>query len=458
MGAGTCLAIAAGRLVAWGARTFQLGGGTALPGLVALAVRPMLLQELAERLPHGTIVVAGTNGKTTTARLIAELLHGSGYSVVHNRSGSNLPRGIASAFLERAALSGRLAGEIAVVEVDEFALPTVVRALAPRVLVLLNLFRDQLDRYGELETIARTWQNALQTLPAESLLVVNADDPVLTALTSRAGARRWTFGLDDPAIALPTLPHAADWRLCPQCSSELRYERVLLGHLGAYRCASCGFARPSSDVAGRAIRSVVPLRIEVTTDGRAFVLESRLAGVYNAYNLLAAATTGLALGLDPDRLAEQLARVEAAFGRQERVTVDSRELTLLLVKNPTGFNEAIRLLLAAGQHPPTLILVNDLDADGRDVSWLWDVDFELLTGLAAPVSAGGIRSGELALRLQYAGIEPAGRYSGVVEALDRWVATLPPGGRGWILATYTATLELRRELARRGLAPSFWEQ
>jgi len=458
MGLRTSLATVAGRIVTWGARRFRIGGGTALPGFLALQLHPDLLRELARQLPHGTIVIAGTNGKTTTARAIAALLETSGLAVVHNRSGSNLPRGIASAFIEASSLTGRIRGDIGVVEVDEFALPAAVQALQPRMLVLLNLFRDQLDRYGELETVARTWRAALAALPSDALVVVNADDPVLTALTEPFSERRWTFGLDDPAVALPMLPHAADWRLCPRCGEALTYRQVFLGHLGIYACTGCAFSRPPLTVAGCSVASVVPLRIEVVAGTCRVTLESQLAGVYNAYNVLAAATAGLALGLDQVGIVRGLGSVEAAFGRQERVLVAEHELTLLLVKNPAGFNEAIRLLVLARQRCPVLILINDLDADGRDVSWLWDVDVEKLLALDVPVSTGGIRSGEMALRLEYAGIEPAAQYQGVVEAFDRWVASLPPGCCGWVLATYTAMLELRRALAQRGTLPSFWAQ
>ncbi|MCX2727260.1 MurT ligase domain-containing protein [Thermomicrobium sp. 4228-Ro] len=447
-----------GRVVAWATRRLQLGGGTAVPGFLALLVYPGLLDELARQLPHGTVIVAGTNGKTTTARALAALLQASGLAVVHNRSGSNLPRGIASAFVDGSSVTGRIRGEIAVVEVDEFALPTAVGALRPRLLVLLNLFRDQLDRYGELETVAQTWRGALAALPPDALVVVNADDPVLTALTEPLSERRWTFGLDDPTVALPALPHAADWRLCPRCGEALTYRQVFLGHLGIYQCTGCSFSRPPLTVSGRSVASVVPLRIEAVAGTSTITLESQLAGVYNAYNVLAAATAGLALGLDQAEIVRVLGSVEAAFGRQERVTCDGHELTLLLVKNPTGFNEAIRLLVLAQQRCPVLILINDLDADGRDVSWLWDVDVEKLRALDVPVSTGGIRGGEMALRLEYAGIEPVAQHRGVVEAFDRWIASLPPASCGWVLATYTAMLELRRALAQRGLLPSFWAQ
>ncbi len=459
VGMATRLAIVTGRIVAWMMRRSGLGGGTALPGLVALRLAPDLLTRLARELPSGAIVIAGTNGKTTTARLVAESLRAGGVQVVHNRSGSNLPRGIAATFLEATDWLGRLDGDLAVLEVDEFALPTVVRAVKPRLLVLLNLFRDQLDRYGELETIARTWRRALDELSPDATVVINADDPILAELTADFRERRWTFGLEDPAVALPTLPHAADWRLCPRCGAALEYRCVFLGHLGQYCCPGCGFTRPALTVAGQRVRhGSAGLLLDVRWGDRTVTVRSQLAGVYNAYNLLAAVSAGFALGLEPEQLVATLAEVPAAFGRQERVWVAGRELTLLLVKNPTGFNEALRLLESTRRKCPVLIMINDLEADGRDVSWLWDVDVEALRLLSVPVSVGGIRSGEIALRLTYAGIEPQGRYPGVVEALDRWLATLPPDGCGWVLGTYTAMLELRRELARRGVAVEFWAQ
>ncbi len=278
-------------------------------------------------------------------------------------------------------------------------------------------------------------------------------------MTEPFASRRWTFGLDDPACALETVPHAADWRTCPRCGGPLEYERAFLGHLGDYRCARCDFARPPLRVKGlRVEQRDGGSRLEIHWEGRRFTVESPLLGVYNAYNLLAAVTAGLALGFAPDEFSSYLGCVPAAFGRQERVTLADRTITLLLVKNPTGFNEVVRLVAASPQRGPILILINDLDADGRDVSWLWDVDLEPLRELGVPISTGGLRSAEMALRLVYAGIEPVARYTGVREAFDHWLETLPGECPGWVLATYTAMLELRRSLADRGIAPAFWEQ
>ncbi len=459
MNVATLLAIAAGRLTIQITRRLRLGGGTAFPGLLALRIAPSFLATAGRALPHGTILIAGTNGKTTTARLLAGTLESIGLTIVHNRSGSNLPRGVAATLLETIDWSGTIHRDLGIFEVDEFALPAIAQALRPRLLVLLNLFRDQLDRYGELETIVRLWERTLDSLPPETLLVVDADDPILAALTERFADRRWTFGLADPRIALPALPHAADWRSCPRCGAPLAYEQVFLGHLGAYRCTACPFARPPLTVAGRCVRMEQgTLAVETVYGERELVLQSQLTGVYNAYNVLAAATASLAVGLAPEQLVAGLAGVTAAFGRQERVELAGRTVTLLLVKNPTGFNEAIRLIASATQPQPILILINDLDADGRDVSWLWDVDLEPLRALEAPVSTGGIRGADMALRLAYAGIAPVHQFAGVASALDRWVETLPPGSCGWVLATYTALLELRRELGRRGLAREFWRQ
>lgn len=453
------LAIIAGRVTLQVIRSLRLGGGTALPGVIALGIAPNLLEALGREMPAGAIVVAGTNGKTTTARLTAAAFAHAGFTVIHNRSGSNLPRGIAAAFLEASTWLGQPAGEVAVLEVDEFALPVLVRSIQPRLLLLLNLFRDQLDRYGELTTIAQEWQGALATLPLETILIINADDPLLASLTEPYESRRWAFGLAAPEIALPELPHAADWRTCPRCGALLHYRAVYLAHLGDYSCLSCGFARPNLSVEGVKVSAGERgLMLTVRWGGRCSTLSSQLRGVYNAYNLLAAFTTGLAGGFLPEQLAKTLEMVPAAFGRQEQVRVAGHDVTLVLIKNPTGFNEAVRLLLSPPCQQPILIIINDRDADGRDVSWLWDVDLEPLGRLKVPISTAGTRSAEMALRLSYAGIQPMACFTGVTQGFEQWLATLPPGSGGWVLASYTAMLELRKELARRGAATTFWER
>ena len=428
------------------------GGGTTIPGKLLWKLDPGAIDALGRRLPHGSALVSATNGKTTSTAMVAEILRPT-VRVVHNASGANLVSGVASSLL-----SGRDA-ELGLFEVDEGALSEVSRRLAPRALLLGNLFRDQLDRYGELELVAARWREAVAGLPTV-VLVVNGDDPQVADL---ADGRRNTrvFGLDDPAHARPALQHAADSKYCLRCGTPYDYAAAYVGHLGDYRCPRCGHARPALDVAAR--------EIELHgLDGASFTLvapegttrvELGLPGLYNVYNAVGAASLALELGAPIGDVTAGLGRFSAAFGRFERIQVGDRSLLMLLIKNPAGANEIVRTLVEAAPPRVAVIALNDELADGRDVSWIWDVDFEpLLAGLDVLVATGS-RAEELALRFAYAGlprtrIEVVGR---LPAALDRGLALTPPGGELAVLPTYTAMLALRRLVASRGHVSNYWE-
>jgi UDP-N-acetylmuramyl tripeptide synthase len=377
---------------------------------------------------------------------------------------------VASALASQADLSGSPRADVGVIESDEAALPEILRQVRPSVVLLNNLFRDQLDRYGELDTIASLWRPALERLPEDATVVVNVDDPTLAAITDTIDARRVTFGLDDrnPRYLLEQIPHAADAKTCRRCGADLAYDRLYSAHLGAWRCPACGAARPLLDVAGTAIalEGVDALHMEVTRPvrgGTPLALDLAIPGLYNAYNALAAVTAASTLGVPDATIASALQAYRSAFGRIERVTDSGHMLTLALVKNPVGFNETLRMLTVAtsGLAVPTLIAINDLTADGRDVSWLWDVDFEMLCQGSAPLFTTGIRGADMANRLKYAGL-PAERIvslpTDLAAGLDAFVAALPEGSPGYVLLTYTALLGLRQALADRGAVEQFWEQ
>jgi UDP-N-acetylmuramyl tripeptide synthase len=415
-------------------------------------------------------VVAGTNGKTTVSRMLADTFQANGYRVAHNRSGSNLVRGVASALASQADLSGSPRADIAVVESDEAALPEILRRLQPSLILLNNLFRDQLDRYGELDSIAISWRTALQRLPAETAVVVNLDDPTLAAISEGIRARRIGFGLDDPNpdFLLPEIPHAADAKTCRRCGAALVYDRLYSAHLGAWRCPECGASRPPLDAAAAAIAldglDGLGVTISRATEGaETLPLQLAIPGLYNVYNAVAAATVASTLGVPDLTIARALLAYRSAFGRIERLTYHRRQLTLALVKNPVGFNETLRMLTGGsdGLTVPTLIAINDLAADGRDVSWLWDVDFEMLARGAAPLFTTGIRGTDMANRLKYAGLPPeriTPLASNLATGLDTFVDAIPSGAQGYLLLTYTALLGLRQTLADRGAVPHFWEQ
>jgi UDP-N-acetylmuramyl tripeptide synthase len=336
--------------------------------------------------------------------------------------------------------------------------------------LLNNLFRDQLDRYGELDTIASSWRSALHRLPASATVAVNVDDPTLAAITDDLAARRIAFGLDDPnpAHLLSDMPHAADAKMCRRCGAALVYDQLYSAHLGAWRCPACGASRPPLDVAGTdvALDGLYGLGVAVSRtikDARPLSLRLSIPGLFNAYNAVAAATVASTLGIPDATIARALLAYRSAFGRIERLTYRGRQLTLALVKNPVGFNETLRMLTGteSGLTVPTLIAINDLAADGRDVSWLWDVDFEMLERGAAPLFTTGIRGADMANRLKYAGLSVeriTTLPSDLATGLDAFVDAIPESEQGYLLLTYTALLGLRQALADRGAVPQFWEQ
>ena len=463
-------ALAAAKVAGAGIRRVGRGGGTAAPGLVADRIDPELLRKLAARLDRGAIVVAGTNGKTTTSRMVADILEADGLRVAHNRSGSNLVRGVVSALAERASVGGDPRADAAVIETDEAAFPEIVRLLQPRVILLNNLFRDQLDRYGELNTIATKWRTALERLPAATTVVVNGDDPTLAAISEGIAARRVAFGLDDPnpLFHLAAVPHAADATVCRACGRDLAYATLYSAHLGDWRCDGCGRRRPELDVVGRGIvlEGVDALRVTVERRGdRPASLPLRVAvpGLYNVYNTVAAVAATSTFGAPDAAIERAMADFRSAFGRIERVSFRGRTIVMALVKNPVGFNETLRMLTVGtgGLDVPTLIAINDLTADGRDVSWLWDVDFELLATGDGPLYTTGLRGTDMANRLKYAGV-PAARLHPLEDDLARglqaFVEQVPEGQVGYVLPTYTAMLGLRRTLADLGAVESFWRQ
>lgn len=463
-------ALAAAKVAGAGIRRVGRGGGTAAPGLVADRIDPDLLGKLAARLDRGAIVVAGTNGKTTTSRMVADILEADGLRVAHNRSGSNLLRGVVSALAERASVAGDPRADAAVIETDEAAFPEIVRLIQPRVILLNNLFRDQLDRYGELNAIATKWRAALERLPAATTVVVNGDDPTLAAISEGIAARRVAFGLDDPnpLFHLAAVPHAADATVCRACGRDLAYATLYSAHLGDWRCDGCGRRRPELDVVGReiALEGVDALRVTVERRGdRPASLPLRVAvpGLYNVYNTVAAVAATSTFGVPDAAIERAMADFRSAFGRIERVSFRGRTIVMALVKNPVGFNETLRMLTvgSGGLGVPTLIAINDLTADGRDVSWLWDVDFELLATGDGPLYTTGIRGTDMANRLKYAGV-PAARLHPLEDDLARglqaFVEQVPEGQVGYVLPTYTAMLGLRRTLADLGAVESFWRQ
>jgi lipid II isoglutaminyl synthase (glutamine-hydrolysing) len=424
-----------------------------LPGKLLWKVDPGAVDALAARLPLGVALQSGTNGKTTTTAMAARIL-GAEHALAWNRAGANLLSGIASALLTADG------AKLGLFEVDEAALPEAVARTRPRAVSLANLFRDQLDRYGELELVAERWREAVRTLSPETRLVVNADDPVVADLAEgRASVLR--YGVDDPRHARPSLQHAADSKYCLRCGTPYVYDAAYVGHLGEYRCPACGHSRPHLDVVARDIElhGLRASRFVLAAPGGEIEVELALPGLYNVYNAAAAATLSLSLGASLEAIRTGLEGFSAAFGRFERIALGSKSMVMLLIKNPAGANEALRTL-ETGVPPVLLVALNDAIADGQDVSWIWDVDFEPLLPHTRHVIASGDRAAELGLRLLYGGL-PSDRLevvSSLEQALDRGEELAEAGEEFVVLPTYTAMLALRGLLTERGLVRAYWDE
>ncbi len=445
------------RLVRALSRRLGRGGGTTLPGRLLLRVSPDALDRMRSELDDGAAVVSATNGKTTTSAMVAAILVRAGEQVVHNRAGSNMGWGVATALLD--ARRGR--GQLGLFEVDEAWLPRVARSLHPQTYLLANLFRDQLDRYGELETLAEGWAELVAEQAATARFVLNADDPLVADLGRGRESGVVYFGVDDDSQALPELQHAADSKHCRNCGAAYVYDAVYLGHLGRYHCPGCGRTRPEPAIVAKRVTldGMTGAEVTIHTPQGTFDARLPLPGLYNVYNAVAATALALELGAELDDVRAALEGFAGAFGRVETIEVpvssggSTRPVSILLVKNPAGANEVLRTLTLGDERIDLWIALNDNIADGRDVSWIWDADFELLAGRVRRVVCSGTRAEEMALRLKYAGVDAevaADRDLG--RSLDAAVADGEPGRPLYALPTYTALIELRDLLSRKGLA------
>jgi lipid II isoglutaminyl synthase (glutamine-hydrolysing) len=444
------------RIVRRLSRMLGRGGGTTLPGRLLLRASPDALERMGAELDDGAAVVSATNGKTTTSAMVAAILERAGERVVHNRAGSNMGWGVATALLD--ARRGR--GQLGLLEVDEAWLPGVARSLRPGTYLLSNLFRDQLDRYGELESLAESWAELVAEQAGAARFVLNADDPLVADL-GRGREGVVYFGVEDDSQALPELAHAADSKHCRNCGTAYVYDAVYLGHLGRYSCPGCGRRRPEPAVAAERVtlEGMRGARVTIRTPGGSIDVALPLPGLYNVYNAVGATALALQLGASLEDVHTALEGFGGAFGRVETISVPApggaaRPVSILLVKNPAGANEVLRTLTLEDDRIDLWIALNDGIADGRDVSWIWDADFELLTGSVRQVTCSGTRAEEMALRLKYAGIE----VEPIVErdlggSLDAALAAGEAGRPLYALPTYTALLELRNLLSSRGLAP-----
>ncbi|MEH2262896.1 Mur ligase family protein [Nostoc sp.] len=427
-------AVSVAKSVTFIVRSLRLGAASVLPGSIARRIEPRILELLSQQVKNGVILIAGTNGKTTTALLLCTILERKGYRVTHNSTGANLENGLMTALLESTNLLGTLNTDYAILEVDENIVPRVLKPLQPRIILCLNLFRDQLDRYGEVDTISKRWTKVISTLPAETVVIPNADDPTLSNLGQQLPQRVLFFGLNEPANYLEAIPHAVDSIYCPKCGHSLDYKGVYLSHLGDFTCPKCGFTKSKPTLESSEWSQI-------------------LVGLYNKYNTLAAATAAIELGVDEATIRDTINNFQAAFGRAEDLVINGKRVRILLSKNPVGTNETIRVVTQSTDKT-TLLVLNDRTPDGTDVSWIWDVDTEKLVERGGTLVVSGDRVYDMALRLRYSQKYPESSINLIVEEdLRQAIATAlehtPDNETLHILPTYSAMLEVREVLTGR---------
>lgn len=429
------IAVSVAKSVTFGVRELRLGAASVLPGSIARRIEPQLLQLLSQQVKNGVILIAGTNGKTTTSLLLCEILQRQGYRVAHNSTGANLENGLMTALMENSNLLGKLDVDYAILEVDENIVPLVLAPIQPKLILCLNLFRDQLDRYGEVDTISKRWTKAIATLPSSTIVVANADDPTICYLGQQLSQQKVSFfGLNEPENYLEAIPHAVDSIYCPKCGHALNYKGVYLSHMGEYSCPSCGFSRS-----------------QPTLDSSEW--QQILVGLYNKYNTLAAATAAKELGVDEAIIRETIPNFQAAFGRAEELKINGKNVRILLSKNPVGTNETIRVVTQSSDKT-TLLVLNDKVQDGEDVSWIWDVDTEKLVERGGTLVVSGDRAYDMALRLRYSESSPQSNFNLIVQenlrqAINTALERTPLNETLHILPTYTAMLDVREALTGR---------
>jgi UDP-N-acetylmuramyl tripeptide synthase len=463
------LAVSMGKAARGGIRWLGRGSGSALPGAVALAIDPGALAGLARQLPDGTVMVTGSNGKGTTCRMLAQVMQAAGQHPISNHEGSNQLAGVTTALLAGTSpAAGRArAGEpaIGLLEVDEGSSPVVFPQIArPGAVVVTNLFRDQLDRYLEPDYVRSLLEGALRSLPPETILVLNADDPRLAHLAPELPNPRLYFGVADTTHGRPGADPTSDSPRCPRCDGELSYSCVLYAHLGHWSCPGCGLARPAPQVEVGKIDLLGPgsSRLQLATPGTEAVLDVPLPGLYNAYNALAAVAAATACEL-PAAAVAGIERVTAGCLRMERIAVPGHDVYLALAKNANGYSEVLRSLAVDGEPRWLLLGLNDCAGKQPDLSWIWDVDFDAMRGLVPAAGTTGNRAQDLAVRLKYAGWLSGTAPTELatdpdpVPALQQLLGRVPDGEPVWVISTSIVLSRLRSWMHQLGYAGELWE-
>jgi UDP-N-acetylmuramyl tripeptide synthase len=439
----TLLSLSIGKLTNATIKEFSLGSGSTWPGHMALKIQPDFIKKFLDKKNLKVILIAGTNGKTTTGKLLSHILEKNEYSVFQNEEGANMLNGIGTTLLRNSTLWGKIRGDVAIFEVDENNLPKVLEQITPTAIVFLNLFRDQLDRYGEIHTIAEKWKHVLKKLPATTKIILNADDPEIRHLIKEVKGKTFYFSIPTEYFQKKESSHDVDSSHCPNCGTKLQFSKIAYSHIGKYFCKNCKFSNENISLNPEKVSS------------------SNLSGTYNLYNIQAAIKTAKEIFEIPsDNIADAVKNFIPAFGRQEKLKYKNRDILMLLSKNPAGFNQSLSVVLES-KSPTVLLSLNDRIPDGKDVSWIWDIDTDPLVQNAHKIIVTGDRAHDMALRLKYSSKirnpkseirnmsfdSQHGRFqiqSDTKKAVNEFVKNIKEGETGYILPTYSAMLEIRK--------------
>lgn len=443
------IALTTAKLIALVLKT-KGSGATAAPGLIALKIDSNLINKLCAKISGGSIIISGTNGKTTTARLTFDILSRD-YKIIHNRQGSNLMRGIASALIAKTTISGKIMGDLAIWETDEATLPAAIEETSAQTIVLLNLFRDQLDRYGEVESTRQKWQEAISKLPKTATLILNTDDPGVASFYKSFDGKIITFGITDSKISSTQTTGVLDIKNCPICQNKLIYKTYTFGHLGEYKCSKCDFKKQKIQVAASnlSFSQDFETTANIKITNKDYKAVYNLPGVYNVYNLLAAASVSTTLKISPNKILESIRNFTPVFGRFQKIQIRGRKICIFLIKNPTGASEVLKVL-SAYDNISLLTILNDNFADGTDVSWIWDTNWENLSQKAKGLYISGTRAWDMATRLKYAGYKLSKNdvYEQIEASIKAAIANMYKNDTLYILPTYTALLSLEQILKK----------
>lgn len=458
------LAISAGKLAGASGRLLHIGGGTSLPGMIARRIDPNVLKAVVGASTAKKIVITGSNGKTTTARMTAAIADAAGRRVSQNRTGSNLLQGVTSVAVNFADIFGRLDSDVLLFEIDEATIPLAVPEIQPDVVVITNIFRDQLDRYGELYAVARALNKMLEELPSSATVLLNGNDPQVANFGANTRARRLFFGLETMEVGTPVPEQSADIVRCIHCHHDLNYEVAYMSHLGIYRCPDCGYTLPKLDIAATSVQLAADgaglTHVTLRTPLGEMKLDIPLPGLHNVYNTAAAIGAALAAGFDLNKAQTALSQIRPAFARLEKIQAGDKTIYLTFVKNPTSFNLMLRLISLHPGKKHLLLAASHTVVDGEDFAWLWDVDIEEIADTIEDAICSGNKPEELAMRLKYAEV-PTDIISVIPDreaALDAALKKVEPGGSLYIMSSYTPTQELRRVMQKRGWVNPFWEE